>query len=98
MTSCALVGAKKINLGLSHKVVSIVKQVRPRNRGLELISLCDMRYRETRFNVLARHLAEKHLAMRRDARPSPSLCSGEGPDPADEMREALNIAKEADKW
>ena len=61
-----LLELKKINLGLSHKVVSIVKQVRPRNRGLELISLCDMRYRETGFNALARHLAEKHLARRRD--------------------------------
>ena len=46
--------------------MSIVKQVSPRNRGLELISLCDMRYRETGFNVLARHLAEKRLTRRRD--------------------------------
>ena len=61
-----LLELKKINLGLSHKVVAIVKQVSPRNRGLELISLCDMRYRETRFNARARHLAEKRLARRLD--------------------------------
>ena len=66
VTSCALVGAKKINLGLSHKVMSIVKQVSPRKRGLELISLCDMRYRETGFHALARHLAEKRLTKRLD--------------------------------
>lgn len=61
-----LLELKKINLGLSHKVVANVKKVRPKNRGLELISLCDMRYRETRFNALARHLVEKRLARRLD--------------------------------